>query len=113
MKTFKIIILTLAGLAVSTPAYAASWAALEKGKCDIVSGKRIYKAKLKRSFGDDPSAELCMRLRKTVNGKSRVPDQCVKRGLNGHSGIWLEPDPSCGKADAKAKAKGKPQKGGS
>lgn len=105
MKIFKILFLSLLVSSISAPAYAASWGNLQKGKCDIVSGKRIYKAKLKRSFGDDPGAGLCVRLQKTVNGKSRVPDQCVKRGLNGYTGIWLETDPSCGKADAKGTPK--------
>ena len=106
MRLFKIIFLALLVSSISAPAYAASWGNLQKDKCDIVSGKRMYKAKLKRSFGDDPGAGLCVRLQKTVNGKSRVPDQCVKRGLNGYSGIWLETDPSCRKADVK----GKPEK---
>jgi len=103
MKLLKISGLVLILSAISTPANAASWGALAKGECDIVSGKRMYKAKLKRSFGDDPGEGLCLRLQKTVNGKSRIPDQCIKRGINGYTGIWLEADPSCGKADAKAK----------
>ena len=97
VHTFIAILVTIC---LSAPAYAANWGQLKKGACEGTTGKRIYIAKLKRNFGDDPAASLCPRLHKTINGKSRVPDKCEKKGLNGYVGIWLEPDASCIAKDA-------------
>jgi len=82
-------------------AHAASWGGLEKGACEANSGKRAYSAKLKRNFGDDPAASLCPRLHKTVAGKSRVPDKCVKKGIGGYVGVWMVPDKTCAKKAAR------------
>ena len=95
MKKSNVFLIFVFGMTMSAPAYAASWGALKKGACDGQSGKRAYTAKLKRNFGDDPAASLCPRLHKTVDGKSRVPDTCEKKGLGGYTGIWLVDDKTC------------------
>ena len=100
MKKTHIFLITAVSLSLASPAWAASWGPLEKGACQADSGKRAYIAKLKRNFGDDPAASLCPRLHKTVNGKSRVPDKCEKKGIAGYAGVWLVPDKSCAKKAA-------------
>ncbi|NNC38433.1 MAG: hypothetical protein EX271_11485 [Acidimicrobiales bacterium] len=103
MKISCIFVVTMIGISVSMPANAASWGPVEKGACEGTTGKRIYSAKLKRNFGDDPAASLCPRLHKTVAGKSRVPDKCEKKGITGYEGIWLVPDDTCAKKSAAQK----------
>ena len=105
MRILHIILITVVSLSLSTPAHAASWGQLQKGACDAVSGKRAFKAKLKRNFGDDPAESLCPRLHKTVNGKSRVPDKCEKNGIAGYTGIWFENDNTCNKKEARSETK--------
>ena len=100
MKTVHIFAITAIATLLSTPAYAASWGGLEKGACEVTTGKRAYSAKLKRNFGDEPAASLCPRLHKTVDGKSRVPDKCEKKGIGGYAGIWLVEDKTCTKKAA-------------
>lgn len=95
MKKSHILLIAVISLSLSTPAYAANWGRLEKGACEGNTGKRVYIAKLKRNFGDDPAASLCPRLHKTVDGQSRVPDRCEKKGIGGYAGIWLVPDKTC------------------
>lgn len=84
---------------VAAPVQAASWGRLQKGKCDVESGKRIYKAKLKRSFSEDSAAKLCPRFRRTIDGESRVPDMCKKSGMTSFTGYWLVVDATCRKID--------------
>ena len=104
MRNIYIFLITILSVSLSSPAYAASWGQLKKGTCDATSGKRIYTAKLKRNFGDDPAESLCPRLHKTVNGKSRVPDKCEKNGITGYSGLWLENDATCDKKSARSES---------
>lgn len=98
MKIIHLMFLTLLMVAVSAPAHAASWGRLEKGKCDAQTGKRAYKAKLKRSLTEKDGEDLCRRLRRTINKESRVPDMCKKTGLTSYTGYWLVTDASCLKA---------------
>jgi hypothetical protein len=98
MKILHLMFLALLMVAVSAPAHAASWGRLEKGKCDAQTGKRAYKAKLKRNLTEKGGAELCSRLRRTINKESRVPDMCKKSGMASYTGYWLVTDASCLKA---------------
>ena len=100
VKKFHIFLFALISFSLSTPAYAANWGRLQKGACVAETGKRAYFAKLKRNFGDESAISLCPRLHKTVNGQSRVPDKCEKKGLTGYTGIWLVPDKTCTKKAA-------------
>ena len=97
MKNSHILLAVVISLSLSTPASAANWGPLKKGACEGNTGTRAYIAKLKRNFGDESAASLCPRLHKTVDGKSRVPDKCGKKGLTGYAGIWLVPDKACTK----------------